>query len=283
MAAFEFDFSAFKEQKFAEYKKKDIKPVIVRKSKAGIVFVDYKMAGKKTPCVFIPLKKVPMGIALFKKIKASKEHILKKTALVDVAIDKNDIGEDRITLTIKKGGLSREMLIQKGNVLFETVIKMQLVVEGGVEESEESEESVDLNDVDALESSAAYIKMITAFKNFQQKQYTDFKNEKNATTIKALIESGKKLLQYADKVFDQFQENEKESVEKIQLKIRSIITKVKDAIANKKGSNEQAGSSDDDIQKEFDGLKTMINELLSSFSDEIDQIPTLKAALQAMT
>ena len=57
MAGQDFDFDAFRGQKFAEYKKKDIKPAIVRKAKGGIVFTDYKLAGKKIPCVFIPMKK----------------------------------------------------------------------------------------------------------------------------------------------------------------------------------------------------------------------------------
>ena len=49
MATEDFDFEAFKAQKFAAYKKKEIKPVLVRKAKAGIVFTDYKLAGKKLP------------------------------------------------------------------------------------------------------------------------------------------------------------------------------------------------------------------------------------------
>ncbi len=61
---------------------KEIKPVLVRKAKAGIVFTDYKLAGKKTPCVFIPIKKAPQAVQLFKQIKKNKEHLLKKTALV---------------------------------------------------------------------------------------------------------------------------------------------------------------------------------------------------------
>ena len=133
MANAEFDFDAFRSQKFAEYKKKDIKPAIVRKAKAGIVFTDYKLAGKKTACVFIPMKKVPEALNLFKQVKASKEHILKKTALVAVTIGKADDGSEKISLEIKKGGLSRDFILAKGTDLFETTIKMKLDVLGGVD------------------------------------------------------------------------------------------------------------------------------------------------------
>lgn len=133
MANADFDFEAFKAQKFAEYKKKDIKPALVRKAKAGVIFTDYKLAGKKIPCVFIPMKKVPEALNLFKQVKASKEHILKKTALVAVTIGKADDGSEKITLEIKKGGLSRDFIIAKGTDLFETTIKMKLDVLGGTD------------------------------------------------------------------------------------------------------------------------------------------------------
>ncbi len=133
MANNEFDFEAFKAQKFAEYKKKEIKPALVRKAKAGIVFVDYKLAGKKTACVFIPIKKVPEAMTMFKAIKKNKEHLLKKTALVSVALSKADEGGDLISLSIQKGGLSSELLQSKGTELFETILKMKLKVLGGAQ------------------------------------------------------------------------------------------------------------------------------------------------------
>ena len=131
MANETFDFEAFKAQKFADYKKKDIKPALVRKAKGGIVFTDFKLAGKKIPCVFIPVKKVPEALNLFKQIKASKEHLLKKTALVAVTVGKAEDGSEKITLEIKKGGLSQEVITQKGTDLFETTMNMKLEFFGG--------------------------------------------------------------------------------------------------------------------------------------------------------
>ena len=143
MATEDFDFEAFKAQKFTEYKKKEIKPVLVRKAKAGIVFTDYKLAGKKTACVFIPIKKAPEAVQLFKQIKKDKEHLLKKTALVKVAVGKDEDGSDKISLEIMKGGLNRNSILAKGEKLFGTILKMKLEVLGGVEEeAEETQEDV---------------------------------------------------------------------------------------------------------------------------------------------
>ena len=143
MATENFDFEAFKAQKFTEYKKKEIKPVLVRKAKAGIVFTDYKLAGKKTACVFIPIKKAPEAVQLFKQIKKDKEHLLKKTALVKVAVGKDEDGSDKISLEIMKGGLNRNSILAKGEKLFGTILKMKLEVLGGVEEeAEETQEDV---------------------------------------------------------------------------------------------------------------------------------------------
>ena len=159
MANADFDFEAFKAQKFAEYKKKDIKPAIVRKAKAGIVFTDYKLAGKKIACVFIPMKKVPEALNLFKQVKASKEHILKKTALVAVTVGKADDGSEKITLEIKKGGLSRDFIIAKGTDLFETTIKMKLDVLGGADAP--AEEATEETAAESQEAPAGEKKPLT--------------------------------------------------------------------------------------------------------------------------
>jgi len=153
MATEDFDFEAFKAQKFAAYKKKEIKPVLVRKAKAGIVFTDYKLAGKKTACVFIPMKKGPQAVKLFKQIKATKEHLLKKTALVKVTVGKAEDGSDKISLQIMKGGLNRNSLLAKGEQLFGTILKMKLEVLGGADEVVTEETQVE-HVVETAENSA---------------------------------------------------------------------------------------------------------------------------------
>ena len=81
MADKEFDFNELKELKIAQYKKTHIKPAIFKKCKGAIIFVDYKMAGKKTPCVIVPFKKENIAAKTFKSVKKNKEHILKKRPL----------------------------------------------------------------------------------------------------------------------------------------------------------------------------------------------------------
>ena len=131
MAQSTFDFNEFKDKKLNAYLKEYCKPVMVRKAQAGIVFVDYKMAGKKIPCVFIPIKKKPEAMNIFKQIKKDKEHLLKKTGLVAVQVSKGADGKEAISLNIRKGGLGVETLQAKGSKLFESAIKMKLTVQGG--------------------------------------------------------------------------------------------------------------------------------------------------------
>ena len=110
MAQSAFDFNEFKDKKLKEYLKAYCKPVMLRKAQAGIVLVDYKMAGKKIPCVFIPIKKKPEAMNIFKQIKKDKEHLLKKTGLVAVQVSKGADGKEAISLNIRKGGLGVETL-----------------------------------------------------------------------------------------------------------------------------------------------------------------------------
>ena len=143
MANANFDFKEFSAKKMNAYIKEYCKPAVVRKAKAGILMVDFKMAGKKMPCVFIPLKKKPEAMNLFKQIKKDKEHIIKKTALAEVIVKKGADGKEEITINIRKGGISAEQLKAKGAKLFESGIKMKLNVLGGSEAVAEKEATQD--------------------------------------------------------------------------------------------------------------------------------------------
>lgn len=143
MAKDNFDFNSFKGKKLNVYKKEHCKPNDVRKSKGGIVLIDYKLAGKKTPCVFIPFKKLPEAQKVYKQIKAEKEHIMKKVAYVEVNVATGADGKEEITLEVKKGGVSPDLLISKGADLFEGGIKMALKVIGSATGTEVEEESTE--------------------------------------------------------------------------------------------------------------------------------------------
>jgi hypothetical protein len=49
MAQANFDFQEFSSKKVKEYLKEYCKPALMRKASAGILMIDYKMAGKKYP------------------------------------------------------------------------------------------------------------------------------------------------------------------------------------------------------------------------------------------
>ncbi len=111
----DFNFGEFRELKFTKYEKEYCKAAVVRKSKAALIFLDYKLAGKKTPCVVIPFKKFPEAFSAFKLAKATKESTsTKKIGLAKVTVGKGTDGKEEITVDLVKGGISPEMLISKG-------------------------------------------------------------------------------------------------------------------------------------------------------------------------
>ena len=120
MADKDFDFNELKELKLAQYKKTHLKPALFKKSKAAIIFVDYKLAGKKIPCVIIPFKKGAIAAKTFKDVKKNKEHFLKKTGLASVEFTTTDDGKTLVTVEIKKGGLGAETLTAKASKLLIT-------------------------------------------------------------------------------------------------------------------------------------------------------------------
>ena len=151
MADKDFDFKALGEKKLVEYKKEYCKPMIVKKAKAGLIMIDYRLKGKKTPCVLVSFKKPAEAQKAFKQLKKDKEHILKKTGLCKISVATGADGKDEITIDIMKGGLSPEVLKTKGADLFGNHLGMTLKVLGGAEEmdskqgeSEEEEEEEEM-------------------------------------------------------------------------------------------------------------------------------------------
>ena len=297
MAGQDFDFDAFRGQKFAEYKKKDIKPAIVRKAKGGIVFTDYKLAGKKIPCVFIPMKKVPEALNLFKQVKASKEHILKKTALVAVTIGKAEDGSEKITLEIKKGGLSRDFIIAKGTDLFETTIKMKLDVMGGVDapadeaaqEDGQEEDGAAAAPVDDAKKAKA-MKALNTIKANADKvkgavgKIDPAKIKANAEKLKGAFD---KIMGEVGEFIDDVGDGAKELVDDV----RQIITDLFDG-DNDGGSQAQAGQTFDKakvqgyakegkvIAADFKKLQKTIKKNLSDMQSEQSDVDLVNAMIE---
>ena len=144
-----FDFKELSESKLAIYKKQYCKPAIVKKAKGAIIMLDYRLAGKKIPCVMVTFKKPAEAAKAFKELKKNKEHLLKKTGLCKITIAKGADGNPEITVDIKKGGLSPGALKAKGADLFDNTLKMKLIVIGGAEEGTEENEEETTADADA--------------------------------------------------------------------------------------------------------------------------------------
>ncbi len=126
MAKKDFDFKALQGMNAAKYLKAYCKPVDIKKAAAGIAMLDYKINGKKQAFMFLPFKKLAEAVLVFKQIKESKEHLLKKVGLVSVV--PSEKGE--IHLETKKGGLSSEMMAAKATDFFMSNFKLKLVATG---------------------------------------------------------------------------------------------------------------------------------------------------------
>lgn len=116
-----FDFDALKALNLAKYLKEYCKPMQLKKAQSGILLVDYKLKGVKQACVFLPFKKMKEAEILFKQIKSTKEHELKKVALVHVQVTKTAIG-----FQVKKGGLTLEKIQLKATPFFNSNFKLEI-------------------------------------------------------------------------------------------------------------------------------------------------------------
>jgi len=223
MAKQDFDFESFKQQKKNKYLKAHCKPKDVKKSKGGIVFLDYKMAGKKTHCVFIPFKKLNEAQKAFKQAKKNKEHKIKKTAFVSVNVAKGADGKEEITLEVKKGGIDPILLKSKGGDLFEKGIKMKLNVIGAAEEAaedlaEKGKEAVDGAKEDLKEQ-------VNKIKGLMVELADDMKNKvKNVAGKVKKKEAGQEDKDIADTILNKFQElqdNYDQAADKVKQKMQS--------------------------------------------------------------
>jgi hypothetical protein len=230
MATTDFDFKELEELKMAQYKKEYCKPAIVKKAKAALIMLDFKLKGKKTPCVLVSFKKPAEAAKAFKKLKADKAHVLKKTGLCKVSVVKGEDGKPEITVDIRKGGLNPGALMSKGKDLFENTLKMKLKVNGGAteeatEENVENQESKGGNDAD----------------------------EKNKKVIVAKLNAKiAKIKENASKIEEAIS---KSPNEKTQDKILENILKYKNILRQMKVDALTIDTEDSETIKEIDGLQ----------------------------
>jgi hypothetical protein len=151
MAKQDFDFAALKELKPIKYLKMHCKPMAVKKATSGLVFMDYKLAGKKQAIVFVPFRKFIDAKEAYKLAKKTKENKIAKTGLVDVVIDSKT---NKINLTIREGGLAAEALTAKGADFFKNNFKLELQV-GVNAETVATDEVVEEKEEPTKENAAA--------------------------------------------------------------------------------------------------------------------------------
>ncbi len=287
MADKEFDFNELKELKIAQYKKTHLKPAIFKKCKGAIIFVDYKMAGKKTPCVIVPFKKENIAAKTFKSVKKNKEHILKKTAFASLEFGATPDGKTLVTIELKKGGLGAEMLTAKAAKLFGE-IKMEYKVVG-LPEGEEGAATDDNSGTETADPAAAKkqaLQLVALFKAFAKGEWAAVKeNPKSAKVIMAADKKGQAISARISKWLAENTDNsdltmEFEAVSAQADKLTALLGQIKATVDKiKKAQGEKSNVDLDTISVDITGK---VADLMSSFAKEIESIDGLKAALDAI-
>jgi hypothetical protein len=137
-----------KDMKKADFIKAFKNKAAWKKAKAVIVFVAFKLDGKKTT-VAVPYKKESEMKADMKRVKKEKIHLFKKSGGGRISFDMGDEGHiANVELTL--GGLKPELLQSEGEELFEkinTVLKVVVAEDSEIENEEDNDEKEDEDDV----------------------------------------------------------------------------------------------------------------------------------------
>lgn len=260
MAENGFDFGALKALKLAQYAKEHCKTTEVKKAGAALIFLDYKMAGKKTPCVVVPFKKMTDAAKAFKDAKASKEHLMKKTGLAELTIKKGADGKDEIIVDLKKGGISPELLKLKGTDLFINTIGMALKAigcaekgadggEGEPEEAEETEETPTSKEDNIKEEASA-----------NKDKEDNAKKEANKAARAAKIAQMNENVNKMEKVANSAPKD----------KMDANIQKYEDALAQLTKAALADGVVDKKEQAQIDALKAALDALRTAVNNNVD-------------
>jgi hypothetical protein len=142
----ELQLESLKEIKKADYVKAFKNKAVWKKAKAVIILVDYKLDGKKS-VIAIPFRKETEMKAEMKRLKKEKIHILKKSGGGTIEFTKTAEGMSA-KVEIQVGGLSTEMLLMKGQPLFDKIkVKLEaLQTAEAMAEAAESAAEVDPNE-----------------------------------------------------------------------------------------------------------------------------------------
>jgi hypothetical protein len=256
MAENDFDFGALKALKLAQYEKEYCKSAIVRKAGAAIIFVDYKLSGKKTPCVVLTFKKYAEAAKVFKDIKTSKEHFMKKTALAEIIIGKGADGKEEITVDLKKGGISPAVLQLKGEDLFVNTIGMALKIIGGAEaelEPNDVPESESEETTNATANNNSSKENISKEQNSNQDASKLAQKEDRASKIALMKEN-------VDKMEKAVGTTSKEKLEPNVLKYEAALAQLTKAAQVDGVIDQKEQASIDELKAALENLKKSMNE-----------------------
>jgi len=139
----DLSIDGLKDMKKADFVKAFKNKAVWKKAKAVIVFVAFKLDGKKTT-VAVPYKKETEMKADMKRVKKDKLHLFKKSGGGRISFDMGEEGLiANIELTV--GGLKPELLQSEGEELFEKINSILKVV---VAEDSETENEADTDEED---------------------------------------------------------------------------------------------------------------------------------------
>ena len=123
--AIELSLDAIKDMKKADFVKGFKNKAVWKKAKAVIILVDYKLDGKKN-VIAIPFKKETEMKQEMKRLKKEKLHLLKKSGGGSIEFIKAADGSMEAKIEITLGGLAPEILLMKGQPLFDKIkVKLQ--------------------------------------------------------------------------------------------------------------------------------------------------------------
>ena len=285
-----FDFKAFQALKYAEYKKQHAKTAVVKKAKAGLVFTKYNLGSKKKIAVFIPFLKWDEADKAYKALKKDKSiHLVKWTSLV-----KATQGKGEITLEIKKGGLTADVIVEELNELFDKTIKLKLNVTGTSEDASEIDTNTELepetktepnnNTDDTLEEETELSTLGDLKSAFQEakKIYDQVAKVDSSKKPKVILSAWNKIEELMPQLETFISSSDKdkqvEAAKKINEAAKTIQSKLQphiDKIRAKQG--EKSNSNLDTLTS---GISNKAAQLLSKYKDQIESIEGLAEKLQ---
>jgi len=272
----ELNVNGLKQMKRAEYIKHFKNRSVWKKTRAVIVFVDYKLEGKKTT-VAIPFRKEAEMKLEMKRVKSEKLHPMKKSAGGKIFFE-NDLEEGRIAkLEITRGGVKPELLQLKAEDLF---MRIQTTLKVALSEDAEIEETVD-DPADESESVENLSQLIADLEKLIKETSTAIKEKiqaipaaikeklANESQLELLLSVQDQILDMKE-IFDQLDEKSKEKykaqVEKI-LALVEGIQLIKTALENYLNKGGTPGELPDSIRTMLEKIVEKIKEAKAAKKD----------------